>query len=176
MHPGLVSYADTIRTYFPSRGGQTHLRALLVALTRLEARGTTRAAPAISRTIDLLQRRGLIVVISDLYDEDEEVTRALARAAHIGHEVVVFHVLTREEIELPFPDDVELEDLESRETVLTNGSVAGRAYREAMAAFLERWRTRCASRGIDYVRLVTDEPLDTALRAYLRRRGAGAVS
>jgi uncharacterized protein (DUF58 family) len=173
---GLVSYADTIREYLPSRGGQAHLRALLLALRRTAAEGETRAAHALGRTIDLLRRRGLLIVISDLYDEDEQVERALARAAHIGHDVVVFHVLSREEMELPFRDDIELDDLETGRVVLTNAAITGRAYREAMAEFLERWRTRCATHGIDYVRLVTDTPLDVALRAYLRRRTGGRVS
>jgi uncharacterized protein (DUF58 family) len=123
-----------------------------------------------------LKRRGLLIVISDLYDERDLVERALMRAAHIGHEVVVFHVLTRDEVELPFRDDVELEDPENGRLVVTNGAAAGRAYREAISAFLERWRGRCATHGIDYVRVFTDTPLDAGLRSYLRRRGAGAVS
>ena len=98
------------------------------------------------------------------------------RAAHIGHEVVVFHVLTRDEVELPFRDDVELEDPETGRLVLSNGAAAARPYREAISAFLERWRTRCATYGIDYVRVFTDTPLDAGLRAYLRRRAIGGVS
>ena len=98
------------------------------------------------------------------------------RAAHIGHEVVVFHVLSRDEVELPFRDDVELEDPETGRLVLSNGAAAARAYRAAISAFLERWRTRCATYGIDYVRVFTDAPLEAALRGYLRRRAAGGVS
>ena len=87
------------------------------------------------------------------------------RAAHIGHEVIVFHVLTRDEVELPFRDDVEVEDAETGRLVLSNGAAAARPYREAISAFLERWRTRCATYGIDYVRVFTDTPLDAGLRA-----------
>jgi len=170
---GLVTYAEVLRQYLPSRGGQVHLRALLLALSRTTASGQTDSAAALTRTIDLLKRRGLLIVVSDLYDERDQVERALMRAAHIGHEVIVFHVLTRDEVELPFRDDVELEDPESGRLVLTNGAAAGRPYREAISAFLERWRSRCATYGIDYVRVFTDTPLDAGLRGYLRRRGAG---
>ena len=173
---GLVTYADVLRQYLPSRGGQVHLRALLLALTRTEPSGQTDGASALTRTIDLLKRRGLLIVISDLYDERDEVERALMRAAHVGHEVVVFHVLTRDEVELKFRDDVELEDPETGRLVLTNGAAAGRPYREAISAFLERWRSRCATYGIDYVRVFTDTPLDAGLRGYLRRRGGGVAS
>jgi uncharacterized protein (DUF58 family) len=172
---GLVTYADGIRQFLPSRGGQAHLRALLLALGRTEASGRTDGAAALARTIDLLTRRGLLVVVSDLYDESDAVELALMRAAHVGHEVIVFHVLTRDEVELPFRDDVELEDPETGRIVLSNGAAAGRPYREAISAFLERWRTRCATYGIDYVRVFTDTPLDVTLRSYLRRRGAGGA-
>jgi uncharacterized protein (DUF58 family) len=173
---GLVTYADAIKQYLPSRGGQVHLRSLLLTLTRTDPGGRTDGAAALGRTIDLLKRRGLLIVISDLYDERDLVERALMRAAHIGHEVVVFHVLSRDEVELPFRDDVELEDPETGRLVLSNGAAVGRAYREAISAFLERWRTRCATYGIDYVRVFTDAPLESGLRAYLRRRAAGGVS
>src|SRR4051812_4526433 len=173
---GLVTYADTLRQFLPSRAGQAHLRALLVALRREEPSGATTAGAALARTVDLLKRRGLLAVVSDLYDEDEAVERALARAAHIGHEVIVFHVLTRDELELPFGGDVDVEDPETHRRVLTNGGAVARQYRAAFADFLDRWRTRCATHGIDYVRVFTDEPLDAALRGYIRRRGAGAGS
>lgn len=171
---GLVTYATDIREFLPSRSGQAHLRALLLALNRAEPSGGTDTGAALARTIDLLTRRGLLVVFSDLYDEDERVERAIVRAAHIGHEVIVFQVLTREELQWPFREDVEVEDPETGRRVLANGARAARAYRAAFAEFLERWRTRCATHGVDYVRLFTDMPLDAALRGYLRRRTAGA--
>jgi uncharacterized protein (DUF58 family) len=170
---GLVTYADTIRQYLPARGGQPHLRGLLVALGREQPSGGTSAGFALGRTVDLLKRRGLLLVVSDLYDEDERVVQALTRASHIGHEVVIFHVLTREEIELPFAGQVEIEDPETRRRVLTEGGAARAGYRAAMAAFVERWRSRSAALGIDYVRVFTDVPLDAALRGYMRRRTAG---
>ena len=173
---GLVTYADALRHYLPSRGGQAHLRSVLLTLSRTSPGGRTDSAAALGRTIDLLKRRGLLIVISDLYDERPDVERALMRAAHIGHEVIVFHVLTRDEVELPFADDVEVEDAETGDVLLSNGAVAGTAYRGAISAFLERWRTRTATYGVDYVRVFTDTPLDAALRAYLRRRGSGTAS
>ena len=91
---GLVTYADALQPYLPSRGGQVHLRALLLTLSRTDPGGRTDGAAALSGRIDLLKRRGLLIVISDLYDERDLVERALMRASHMGHEVVVFHVLT----------------------------------------------------------------------------------
>ena len=171
---GLVAYADSIRQFLPSRGGPVHLRAVLLALARAAASGGTKTAAALTRTIDLLKRRGLLIVVSDLYDEDEQVERAIMRAAHVGHETIVFHVLTRDEVTFPFRGDVEIEDPETGQRVMSNGAESARGYREAFSAFLERWRERCATYGVDYVRVFTDMPLDAALRGYLRRRTLGS--
>jgi uncharacterized protein (DUF58 family) len=172
---GLTVYADRIREYLPGRTGRLHLRRLLVALARVEASGETSAAAALRRATDLLKRRGLLILVSDLYDEDPAVEAEIRRASRVGHEVAVFHVLTREELEFPYRGDVELVDLESHGTLLANAAAVREAYRREVAAFVERWRARCASLGIDYTSMATDMPLDTALRAYLLKR-AGATS
>ena len=169
---GLVTFADGLKAYLPSRGGQVHLRSLLLTLEKAEPSGTTGIGAALARNLELLKRRGLLVLISDLYDEAPEVEQALKRAAHAGHEVILFHVLTRDEVELPFRGDVEIEDAETGATVLTNGS----AYLAQMSEFLERWRSRSTAYGLDYVRVFTDTPLDAALRGYLRRRTLGVVA
>ncbi|MCA1652020.1 MAG: VWA domain-containing protein [Acidobacteria bacterium] len=167
---GLVIYDEVLRQYVPSRMGQSHLRSVLLALSKMQASGGTAAAAALRRATDLLRRRGLLLVVSDLYDEDARVEAELRRAARIGHEVAVFHVLTRDEIEFPFAGDIEIEDLETGRTVLANAAATGAEYRRQFAEFLERWRSRCAGYGIDYTRVITDMPLDAVLRGYLLRR------
>ncbi len=173
---GLAVYDDGLRHYVASRAGASHLRRLLVDLTRLDASGRTAAAGSLARAIDLLRRRGLFVIVSDLYDEDEAVERELTRAARIGHEVAVFHVMSRDEIEFPYSGrhrDVELEDLETGRTVLASPAAIGPAYRRDVADFLERWRARAAQHGIDYTLAITDVPLDVTLRGYLLKRSRG---
>ncbi|HSC26247.1 MAG TPA: DUF58 domain-containing protein [Vicinamibacterales bacterium] len=168
---GLLIYDESLRRHIPSRTGQPHLHTLFVALAQMRAEGgATTAAPAIRRAVDLLERRGLLILISDLYDESEEVDRELRRTMRIGHEAAIFHVLTRDEIEFPFEQDVQLEDLETGRVLPAGSPASAQSYREQVADFLERWRTRCAAAGIDYTRVTTDTPLDAALRGYLLRR------
>lgn len=171
---GLAVYGEGIRDYIPSRGGQVHLRRVLVALDAVDASGGTAAAPSIGRAIDLLKRRGMLIVISDLYDDDGKVNEELRRAVRIGHDVALFHVLTREEVEFPFEGDVELDDLESGRRVIA-GPASAVEYRQNFSEFLERWRARAAAAGIDYTRVTTDTPLDAALRPYLVRRAGSAT-
>jgi uncharacterized protein (DUF58 family) len=166
---GLAVYDTALRKYVSSRIGQTHLRGLLAALANIEPSGGTAAASSLRRATDLLGRRGLLLVISDLYDEDDEVERELRRAARMGHEIALFHVLTREELEFPFGRDVELEDMEAGGRILT-GPAGAAAYRRELAGFVEAWRTRCARERIDYTRVMTDQPLDATLRGYILRR------
>ena len=166
---GLVTFADALRDYIPPRSGRLHLRRILLALTRLEASGGTSSGAALRRSIDLLKRRGLLVLVSDLYDEGESVESELRRAIQIGHEAAVFHVLAPDEMALPFTRDVELEDLETGRRVLT-GVAVRQSYRVAFDEFLTRWRTICVRHGIDYHRVSTTMPLDAALGDYLRRR------
>jgi len=172
---GVIVYDEAVRHYLPSRVGHAHLRRLLVALASMQAGGTTSSASALKRAIDLQSRRGLLVIISDLYDEDEGFERELRRAVRIGHDVAVFHVFTREELEFPYDRDVQLEDLESGQTILAGAATAAE-YRREFADFVGRWRARCTSNRIDYTRIMTDEPLDAALRGYLLRRGGGTSS
>jgi uncharacterized protein (DUF58 family) len=167
---GLIVHDQDIRFYIGARGGRTHLRAVLAALANVAAQGRTGAALALRRGIDLLRTRGVLLVLSDLYDDEEGVDAELRRAARIGHDVVVFHVLTPDEMQLQVRGATEFEDAETGQRVVA-GAAAGALHAQQMAAFVNRWRERCVAYGIDYCLATTDAPLDTTLRGYLLQRG-----
>jgi uncharacterized protein (DUF58 family) len=166
---GLAAFDEDLRQYLPPKGGPGHLRALLVALSKLHPSGGTAIAAPLRRAVDLMRRRGLVILISDLYEDDDRIEAELTRAARMGHEVAIFHVLTREEIDFPFRGTVELQDLETHRARVSGGALAAE-YRRAFSAFLERWGGRCARHGFDYTRVTTEAPLDGALRGYLLKR------
>jgi uncharacterized protein (DUF58 family) len=168
---GLAVFDNELREHVPSRAGQSQLRRLLGILSSVAPSGATATAVALRRAVDLLKRRGLLIVFSDLYDDGEVVDAELRRAARVGHEVSVFHVLSRDEIDFPYRGDLEFEDVETGQTVLTNSTTIAPAYRTAMGEFLDGWRVRCAAHGIDYAAAVTDMPPDVVLRTYLLKRG-----
>src|SRR5262249_31249717 len=85
-----------------ARAGRPHLRRVLAALASLEAGGAWAAGASIRRAAERLSRRGLLLVFSDCYDDEESVFGELRRAAHMGHDVALFHVLSRAEIEFPY--------------------------------------------------------------------------
>jgi uncharacterized protein (DUF58 family) len=166
---GLAVFDAGLRAYAGSRTGRTHLKGLLAMLSHVDASGPSAPERAMRRAIDLLRGRGAIALISDLYDNEEAVDEELRRASRIGHDVIVFHVLTGAEIDWPWRGDVEFEDSETGERVLTTTSAA-RAYRESMAAFIDRWRERCQAQGIDYVLVRTDVSPSHVLRGWLLQR------
>jgi uncharacterized protein (DUF58 family) len=167
---GLVVHDDAVRTYLGARGGRTHLRSLLTTLASVRAGGATASAAAIRRAVDLLRSRGVLVFISDLYDDEEGVDAELKRASRIGHEIIVFHVLTGDELSLAVGGATEFVDMETGATVFA-GSASASAYDARMNEFLRRWKERSARYGIDYSLARTDAPLDTTLRSYLLQRG-----
>lgn len=171
---GLAIFDEALREPIAARSGQPHFRRLLAALSNATPSAGVVGAVALRQSIDLLKRRGLLIVFSDLYEEagvDEE----LRRATRAGHEVAVLHVLTSEEITFPYRGDVRFEDLESGTSVLTNSGAIASTYRQEMEAFLNRWRTRCSSWGIDYTSALTHMPPDEVLRTYLLRRSRAVV-
>ena len=171
---GLTVYDTDIRTYLGSRPGKSHLRAILTTLAKTSAAGGTASAAALRRAIDLLRSRGVVVLISDLYEDEEGVHAELRRAARMGHDVTVFHLLTEDELDCPWSGEVEVEDSETGRRVLTSAASAPE-YRDGMKAFVRRWRERCIAAGIPYVLTRTGAPPDHTLREYLLGRGTGSL-
>jgi len=168
---GLMTMQGEKLVWVPARGGRGHLRLLLAQLERLTPSATWDPARVLTRAADLLRRRGVILAISDFYDEEDATRVELRRVARRGHDVAVLQVVSRDEVDLPFTSDVEFEDLESGARVVVDARAARGAYRDHMAAFLERWRTGARRDGLDYALVTTDEKPSDALRAYLLKRG-----
>ncbi len=156
--------------YIASRAGRPHLRGLLAALSGVEPGGSWSGADTVRRAAERLIGRGLLIVISDFYDDEERMFEELRRAARRGHEVVLFQLLSRDEIDLPYRRDLEFTDLETGRSLAVNAGLARRDYTDGMAAFLERWHSRAGSEGSQYSLVITDTPPALALRNFLLAR------
>jgi uncharacterized protein (DUF58 family) len=156
--------------FIAPRAGRQHLRGLLAALASLDPRGAWSGGETVRRAAERLKRRGLLIVLSDFYDDEERTLAELRRAARMGHEVVLFQILSRDEIELPFTRDLAFTDLETGRTLAINAGLARREYKDAVAAFLERWHSRAGAEAFQYALVVTDTPPERALRNFLLAR------
>lgn len=169
---GLYAAGERAPLFLQARAGRPHLRRVLAALGSLAPSGGWQPADAVRRVAERLGRRGLLIIVSDLYDDEERTFVELRRAARMGHEVIVVQTMSREEIEFPYRRDLEFADLETGQTVALNAAFARDAYTNGVTEFLERCRMRAGSEGFQYALVVTDTPPARALRSILLARPA----
>jgi uncharacterized protein (DUF58 family) len=172
---GLVGFNEEVRASLPARGGKRHLQTILLALDKLEASGQTRIGLNLLKQASQWKRRGLAILVSDLYDEPEEIVESVARVRRVGHDIIVFHLLDRAEKFLEQRGTYEFRDLETNETIMADADRVRRAYTERMENARAYFRRELERTGADYSELDTSEPLDKALAIYLRRRKAGKI-
>lgn len=169
---GLMSMAAGRMEYLPARSGRAHLRSLIARIDRLKPAGSWKPAMMIGRAAELLQRRGLLMVLSDFYDDEDGTQRELRHVVQRGHDVAMLQVMAPSERAFAFSGQVELRDLERGTTQLVDASAAGVAYRDTVTQFIERTRSFAQHAGIDYGLLDVSQPPERALRDYLIRRSA----
>jgi uncharacterized protein (DUF58 family) len=167
---GLIVFDDEVReTIRPStRPGQ--LARLFAALENAEPRARTDFAKPLRHFQNFLHRRGIAIVISDFYEEPEMIVRTIAPLRFRGNEVVLFHILDPQEIRPVMKGSAVLVDLETDHRIEVIPEYTKTAYRAKIDAHIEQLRTRTRAAGMDYQLLVTNQPLDSALREYLRLR------
>ncbi|AMY10261.1 hypothetical protein LuPra_03491 [Luteitalea pratensis] len=157
----------------PARTGRPHLVRMLGLLSRIRAGGGTDLAGAIRRAAARLGRRGCLALISDLYGADD-MHHALREVRRMGHEVVVFHVLSPQERRLEASGDVEFVDLETDERLIANAPTIRDVYAARVAAFIAEQRAFATAEGITFVQAGTDRPIDLVLRAFTQQRAPQA--
>jgi len=167
---GMATFDDRIRTRVDARGGRRQWREIARRLAASEAGGRTEARSALRDVAVRLERRGLVLLFSDLLVDPEPTRTALKFLRHRGHEVLVFHLLDPGERELPATGDARFFDPESGDELDVRVADLRAEYREAVAEALAEWEAELRPHGIDYVVLETHRPLSLALREYLRKR------
>lgn len=167
---GLAVYDEAITTYLPPHATKGYLRQILIALEKVQAANRTGGGRSLHQIADRIRRRGLVVVVSDLLDNPDEIIAALKHFRHKKNEVIVMHVLDPLERSFAFDSDADFKDMETSERLMTQPWHIKRAYQDAMAAFLERYKRECLENFVDYVLLDTATPYDVALFQYLNKR------
>jgi len=172
---GLALFDEEVRRLVPPRSTRGHLRLLLRELEAWRPAGGTRTEATLHRMAEALKRRGLVVLISDLYDEESAVVRGLKHFRHQGHEVIVFQPLDPAETDFSLFDGGRFRDLETGRELSADPRLVAAEVNQRVAAFVRGLRSRCLGEGIDFATLNTGREVDHALLEYLikRRRVAG---
>jgi uncharacterized protein (DUF58 family) len=165
---GLATFDAAVRDFVPP--SSKHLPLVLQALDRTRPGGAGELTAPLASLSEHFRRRGIIVVISDLYAEPSAVMDAMLRLRNRGNELLLMHVLDPAEVDFPFLDATSLQDLESGELVPIVPAKFRAEYRSLVAAHLESLASLAAKRGVDYARFVSSMPLDAALFRYLTGR------
>jgi uncharacterized protein (DUF58 family) len=169
---GLVTFAGDLEEIVPP--STRHLQLLLYTLGRAKPAGAGRLAPVLTRAARLMHRAGIVVVVSDCYDEPARIQHGLGALRGRGHDVIVFHLLDPAERELPGDGAATFEDAETGERLPIRPEALRERYREQVVEHGRELARLLGQDRIDYVPLTTDQPLDLALHAYLERRLAAS--
>lgn len=169
---GLSLFHEEVVRSIPPSNTRANLGNIFHALARATPTSKTKIGAVLHQLAVDLQKRGLIMLFSDLFDEPEAVLRGLRELTRRGHDVIVFHVLDRDEVEFPFERMTLFDGLEEMPELLVDPRSLREAYLEEIETFQSTIRKGCLSQRIDYIRLVNDQPLDVALSSYLAFRAA----
>jgi uncharacterized protein (DUF58 family) len=167
---GIITFSDRINTYVPPRSAPAHLNVLLRQLSALQSGGDTNIASTFHQLAERVKRRGLVVIMSDLWDEPQAVLTALRHFRHKRHEVIVFHIQDPNEREFGFRTPMVLKDLETGRELTIDPRVLREQYQKDFDGFFRQFEQGCREARIDYHRITTDMPFDKALFSYLERR------
>lgn len=173
---GLITFDSEIRSRLPDATGRGHLLTLVRRLDETRTAGATHVKMLLHRLAEELRKRSMVVLVSDLLAEPAEVLAGIEHLCHVGHELIVLHVMDADEWELPFVENVMFEGLEDDARLLVDPQSLRASYLAAVERYVARLRAVCLKHHADYVPVNTRDPLDAVLCGYLARRSGRLTS
>ena len=158
------------RVELPASSSMANVNTILHTLEGIVPQDKTRIGPLLEQLADRVRRRGLVFIISDVFDEVDTVLKGLKHLRFQGHDVTVFHVLHPDEVDFPFTGNVKFDGLELPEEIKTRPHLIRPAYQRIVNDYLKELRTGCDAYRVDYVRMNTGAPLEQPLSKYLVTR------
>ena len=167
---GVVLFDDKIQKYIPPKSTPKHLNLLLDALEVKSPGNDTKIEKVLHEMADKIKKRGLIILISDLLDDKENIMKGLKHFRHNNQEVIVFHILDRKEYDFDFDERVRFKDMESGQEITTEPWHIRKEYQNIMDKLQLYYTRECRNNHIDYVPLYTDYDLDIGITKYFKKR------
>lgn len=167
---GLVTFDNQVRTFLKPSSQPTHLKEMVHVLGRATARDKTRMAPLFHDLAERLNRRALVFILSDFFDDVPDLLLGLQHLRHKRHEVILWHTLDRAELTFPFQEPTLFRGLEQEPELLTDPRGLRQGYLDQVGEFVAQLERGCRDQNIDYVQMRTDTPLSVALSSYLAHR------
>jgi len=167
---GLSLYDAEVKKYMPPLSKMSYIGEIMKTLDKAELSGSSNSAMALSELADRVKSRGLVIVISDFFDDVNDILKALKKFRHNNHEIIAFQLLDPRELDFKLGQSANFIDLETGEQMQTNPYQIERDYAAAMESFIHEFKKGCSNNKIDYHLITTEMPFDKALRDYLAKR------
>jgi uncharacterized protein (DUF58 family) len=167
---GLLTFDTEIRAHVPSGRRSGQLLNILKEIDRVEPSKETEFRKPLRFLAEFLSRRGVIVLISDLYDEPSNIIAGLKQLKSKGNDIVVFHIMDDFELTFPFEDTAQFEDLETKKKLHVIPDYLRKQYLAILNDHMKQIRKDLSSAHVDYVLMNTSQPLDAGLFSYLAAR------
>jgi uncharacterized protein (DUF58 family) len=168
---GLITFDNQVRQFIPARSSASHLIRILRTLDATEAAGESAIAPLLHQVAERIGRRGVVIIISDLFDKSDQLIEALHHLRHKRHEVLMLQVMANDELEFPFHKWSQFENLERvNHKLALDPAIMRTNYLKNVAAHLKSIREAVGKLNISHVLLNSSEPFDVALTTYLAQR------
>lgn len=172
---GLVTFDTKVRRYIPPRSRPAHLKGILEELVAAKPGGETALGKVFHDLVPKIHRRGLLVIFSDCFGDVGDLLKALAHFRHQHHDIVIFQIWDRDELEFPFKQWTRFDSLEtSGGKLMVDPSHLRRAYLENLEKYRAELKSGCYRHRIDLVTMTTDQPHADALAAFLALRRKSA--
>jgi len=171
---GLNLFNDEVVTTIPPSVTRASLGNLMTSLTQASPTSQTSIGTVLSELSSHIPRRGMVLILSDLFDDPATILHGLRSLAQRGHDVVVFHILDKDEVEFPFERMTMFEGLEDMPELLVDPRGLRDAYLKEIGDFQDEIRRGCLRNRIDYVKVVNSQELGVILSSYLAARASQA--
>lgn len=167
---GLALYDEKVKLFMPPNSKQTYLSEIIKALAENTPSNTTSTAKSLDEIAERIRRRGLVVIMSDFFDNTDEILKALSHFRHKKHDVILFQILDEREIDFKFGHSAQFIDMETGEEMITQAQQIQKSYTEAMLNFTQNLNKNCRNLNIEYHLITTNLPFDKAMREFVSKR------
>ena len=167
---GLHIFDSKIRQTIRPKSTKNHLNTILSVMDKIKIGHKTNISEILHVGAEKIKKKGFIILLSDLFDSSQKIINSLKHLRYYNHEVLVFHILDKQEIELNYNEKIIFKDLENDNQIVTEPRQIKKSYKKEMNERIEYFNTECSGINISYNLFLTDQLLDLALYQFLNKR------
>ena len=167
---GLYTFNTEIKLSIPPKNNKNHLNTILTLMENMKTSGSTNISNVLNFNAEKIKKSGLIILITDLLDDTDKILEGLKHFQYYKHEILVFHVLDKQEVELEYKEKIIFEDLENKEKVNIEPWQIKDSYNKEYMNKINYFKSECLKTRIEYNLVYTDQDLDQAIHQFLNKR------